>query len=165
MYWTPDNSCYVVKHIYESVRVSFLKENGVGIRYKVKAELEEMPDNTSNARHEIYLYFADNRFCEQGFIDERYSHPSKEYVPITMDVFSGGDYELISFRLGDNCYVVEKTLKIEPRALYLDGVMGVWHKVIARLVGGNDDGETRGVAISWEVDRWFVYSSFGDGAE
>ena len=146
MYWTPDNSCYEIKYICESTLLAFLKEKGVGIRFKVIAELEPY------FRHEIYLYFCDNRFCEKGFIDQRYSHPCKEYIPVTMDVFPNADYELVSFNVGSNRYVIEETLEIKPKASLQAGGIGVCHKVNAHLATG----ECRQAALYWELDKWFV---------
>ena len=163
MYWTPDNSCYEVKHIYESTLLAFLKEKGVGIRFKVRAELKEISDNVAYARHETYLYFTDGRFCERGFIDERYSHSNKEYVPVIVDVFPNADYALVSFRVGDKRYMVEKTLKVESRASFQAGGIGVWHKVDVRLVNDDNDedpnpnkSEHRKAALFWELNKWFV---------
>jgi len=163
MYWTPDNSCYLIKHIYESTRLAFLKEKGVGIRFKVKAELEEIPDNMLHAQHETYLYFTDGRFCERGFIDERYSHSNKEYVSVIVDIFPNARYELVYFRVGSNRYMVEKTIKVEPRASFQAGGIGVWHKVDARLVNDDNDddpdpnkSECRQAALFWELNKWFI---------
>jgi len=153
MYWTPDNSCYEVKHVYESTSLAFLREKGVGIRFRVRAEMREMPDNTSCARHETFLYLADMRFCESGFIDDRYSHPNKKYVTVTVDVFPNAEYELVRFCVGDECYVVERTLKVEPRALYRVGGIGVWHRVDVRA---NSGGEWQRKAVFWEVGGWYV---------
>jgi len=155
MYWTPDNSCYEVKHIYESTLLAFLKEKGVGIRFKLRAELKEMPDNTAYSRHETFLYFADGRFCQRGFIDKRYVHPNKEYIPVTIDIFPNADYELLYFQVGDNRYIVEKTLEVEPRGSFQAGGIGIWHKVAARLVNDNND-EYRQAALFWELNKWFV---------
>jgi len=163
MYWTPDSSCYEIKHIYESTLLAFLKEKGIGIRFKVRAELTEIPDNMVRPRHETYLYFTDGRFCERGFIDQRYSHPNKEYVPVTVDVFPNADYELVYFRVDDHRYMVEKTLKVEPRASFQAGGIGVWHKVDARLVNDDNDedpnpnkSECRQAALFWELNKWFI---------
>lgn len=163
MYWTPDNSCYEVKHIYESTLLAFLKEKGVGIRYKVRAEMKDAPNNMICFRHETFLYFTDNRFCERGFIDERYEHPNKEYIPVTVDVFPNAGYELIHFRVGNSRYMVEKTLEVEPRGSFQAGGIGIWHKVNARLVNDNNDedhdcnkNECRQAALFWELNKWFV---------
>ena len=163
MYWTPDNSCYEVKHIYESTLLAFLKEKGVGIRFKVKAELKEILDNMICTRHETFLYLTDSRFCAKGFIDERYSHPSKVYVPVTVDVFPNAKYELVYFQVGDNRYMVEKTLEVEPRASFQAGGIGVWHKVDARLINHNNDddpnpnkSECRQAALFRELNKWFI---------
>jgi len=168
MYWTPDHSCYEIKHIYESTRLAFLKEKGVGIRFKVRAELTEKPDNMASVRHETYLYFADSRFCERGFIDQRYSHPSKEYVPVTVDVFPNAGYELVYFRVGDNRYMVEKTLKVEPKGSFQAGGIGIWHKVDVRLINDDNDedpdpnkSECRQAGLFWELDKWFTIRKSG----
>jgi len=167
LYWTPDDSCYEVKHIYESTLLAFLKEKGVGIRFKVRAELKEIPDDDMvHIQHETYLYFADGRFCERGFIDQRYSHPNKEYVPVIVDVFPNADYELVCFQVGDHRYMVEKTLKVEPRASFQAGGIGIWHKVNVRLVNDDNDedpnpnkSEHRKAALFWELNKWFVVKS------
>lgn len=163
MYWTPDNSCYVIKHIYESISLALLKEKGVGIRFKVSAELDEISHNTVYARHETYIYFTDGRFCERGFIDGRYGHPNKKYVQVTIDVFPNAGYELVYFQVDNNRYMVEKTLEVEPRASFKAGGIGVCHKVAARLINNNNDedpasskSERRQAALFLELNKWFV---------
>lgn len=163
MYWPPDNSCYVVKHIYEAIPLALLKEKSVGIRFKVNAELKEIPDNTIYARHETYLYFTDSRFCEKGFIDGRYDHSNKKYISVTIDVFPNADYELVYFQVDYNRYMVEKTLEVEPRASFKAGGIGICHKVAVRLVNNDNDedptpgkSERRQAALFWELNKWFV---------
>ena len=164
MYWTPDNACYEIKHIYESTVLAFLKERGKGIRFKIKAELIEQSEHDSQITlHETYLYFADNRYCEKGFIDERYGHSKKEYIPVALDIFPDGDYELVWFWVGDNRYMVEKTLAVEPRGSFHAGGIGVCHKVEARLVKADDDEDPdpqisirRLAALYRELNKWFV---------
>ena len=63
----------------------------------------------------IILYLADNRFCGKNFIDERYNHASKEYIPVMLDVFPNGDYELIYFVVKELRYKVEKPISKEQR--------------------------------------------------
>jgi len=48
LYWTPDNSCYEVKNVYESTQLAFLKEHGEGIRFRIKAELKEPWEHDSS---------------------------------------------------------------------------------------------------------------------
>jgi len=164
MYWTPDGSCYGVKQVYESTKIAFLKDNGVGIRFRLRAELLERPDyETPYFRHETYLYFADNRFSEKGFIDERYDHGGKKYITVTIDVFPDGDYEPVYFRVDDKRYMVERTLEVEPRGSFRAGGIGVWHKVEARLINDYNDecpepfkSVRRTAALFWELNKWFV---------
>ena len=167
MYWMPDNSCYEVKHVYEATKLAFLKDRGEGIRFKIKAEPTNAsdPDRESPlyTRDDVYLYLADNRFCEKDFIDQRYGHTNKEYIPVTLDIFPNGDYELIYFSVGDKRYMVEKTLDIQPRGSFFAGGIGIWHKVEARLVNADNDEDPsfynsvcRQAALYWELNKWFV---------
>ena len=166
-YWTPDNSCYEAKHVFESTLLAFLKDRGEGIRFRVRSEIIESEyDDMLRTQHETYLYFTDNRFCAKGFIDERYEHESKKYVPVVLDVFPDGDYELISFWVEDNRYVVEKIISIEPRGSFYAGGIGIWHKVEARLVNETNDEDPdpfnsirRTAALFWELNKWFVVKS------
>jgi len=167
MYWTPDNSCYEIKIIYEAIKLAFLKDNGEGIRFKIRAELSELPEyEPRHSRHETYLYFIDNRFCEKGFIDERYEHGNKKYIPVTLDIFPNGDYELLYFQVDDSRYIVEKTITKEPRGSYFAGGIGVKHRVEARLVNPHNDDDAiryktarRQAALYWELNKWFVACS------
>ena len=163
IYWTPDNSCYEVKHVYESTLLAFLKEGGVGIRFKINAVMKDAPDHSAYIIHETYLYFADSRFCEKGFIDDRYGHPNKEYISVMLDIFPNGTYELVYFKVGDNRYAVERTLDVEPRGSFLAGGIGIWHKVDARLVNNNNDDDPNPnesvccqAALFWELNKWFI---------
>ena len=166
MYWTPDNSCYAVLHVFESIPLAFLKDRGEGIRFKIKSVMTESLEydaGFSQSIDEIYLYFADGRFCEKDFIAGRYGHASKEYVPVTMDIFPNGDYELVYFRVGENRYMVEKTIEIEPHGSFLAGGIGIRHKVETRLVNSDNDDDPipyksfrRLTALYWELDKWFV---------
>lgn len=165
MYWTPDDSCYQVISIQESVSCAFLKDKGVGMRYKVMSEIVETPelDELLHTQYESYIYLADNRFCEKSIIDERYKHSGKEYIPVTMDVFPDGDYELVYFWYRGDRYMVEKTLDIEPRGSFRAGGVGLWHKVRARLVNADDDEDPdpaksvrRMSALYLELNKWFV---------
>jgi len=62
-YWSPDGSCFDVVHIYDRVLLAHLKDHDKGIRFKVIAELVDMPDSNDellHAQYETYLYFADS---------------------------------------------------------------------------------------------------------
>jgi len=165
MYWAPDGSCYEVVRIYESIQLAYLKDRGEGIRFKIRAQLKNPSeyDDLRYARHETYMYFTDNRFCEKGFVDERYQHTNKKYIPITMDVFPNGDYELVYFRVDDNRYIVERTKDKEQRGSFFAGGIGVRHDVDARLVNPDNDEDLdphnstcRPAALYWELNKWFI---------
>jgi len=165
MYWTPDGTCYEVKHVYEFVKRMFLKDYGEGIRYRVRAELRDIPEHGDlrYVQHETYLYIADNRFCEKGFIDERYYHSSKKYVPVTLEVFPGGDYELMYFEVDNKRYMVERTNDKEQCGSFAVGGIGIKHDVDVRLVNPDNDNDPnpqisirRKGAIYLELDKWFV---------
>jgi len=166
MYWMPDGTCFEVKHVYEMTPLAFLKDRGEGIRFKVRGELIETPeydDGILYTQHETYLYFADNWFCGKNFIDSRYGHPGKEFIPVTLDVFPDGDYELIYFKVQGMRYMVERTIEIEPRGSFHAGGVGIWHKVEARLINADDDEDPnpsksvlRISAIYFEINKWFV---------
>jgi len=164
LYWTPDGSCYKIKHIYECTKLAYLKEKGDGIRFKVKAVCIETPEPYSNHRQtqdEVYLYFADNWFCSRNIIDERYAHAGKEYISVTLDVFPDCDYELIYFCFKEKRYYVEKTLAVEPRGSFNTGGIGIWHKVDARLINNANDEDSyknirREAALYFEINKWFV---------
>lgn len=165
-YWTPDGTCYQVISQFECVQIAFLRERGVGIRFKVRSEIIDTREPYSDLLHtrdETYLYFADRRFCEKNIIDERYGHDGKEYIPVTLDIFPDGDYELLYFSVHGARYKVEDTCDIEPRGSFKAGGVGLWHKVEARLVGADDDEDpdpeksvTRVVALYWELNKWFI---------
>jgi hypothetical protein len=166
MYWLPDDSCFDVKHVYECTQLAHLKDKGIGIRFKIRGELIESAEPLCDylrSQHETYLYFTDNRFCGKNFIDNRYGHAGKEYIPVTLDIFPDGDYEIIYFWAKDKRYMVEKTLAIEPRGSFRAGGVGVRHKVDARLVNADDDEcpdihktVRREAALYFEVNKWFV---------
>ena len=165
-YWTPDGSCYEVKHTYGMTQLAFLKDRSVGIRFKVRAEVVETPDSDDDLlhiQHETYLYLADNWFCGRNFIDNRYGHAGKEYISVTLDVFPTMDYELVYFTVQGMRYRVEKTIAVEPRGSFSAGGIGVWHKVEARLVNADDNEDPnpnksgrRLAAVYFEVNKWFV---------
>ena len=166
MYWTPDGTCFQVRHVYESTPMAFLKDRGEGLRFKIRAEIIETPepdDEILHTQYETYLYFADNRFCGKNFIDERYRHAGKEYVCVTMDVFPDGGYEVIYFWVHGTRFMVEKTLTIEPRGSFQVGGVGVCHRVEARQVNADDDEDPdpaksarRPARLFFEVNKWFV---------
>jgi hypothetical protein len=147
--------------------MAYLKDRGVGLRFKVRGELIETPDpecdDLLHTKHETYLYLADNRFSERNIINEQYSHPGKLYIPVTLDVFPDGDYELIYFWVHGERYMVEKTDAVDNRGSFQAGGVGVWHKVEARLVNADDDEDPdpqksvrRLAAVYRELDKWFV---------
>ena len=164
MYWTPDGSCYQVVHIYEMTPLALLKDSGTGIRFRVRADLTETRHHENPfARHETYLYFVDNLFCARNIVDERYGHAGKEYIPVTLDVFRNGDYELAYFWAQGARYMVEKTLEVGARGSFHAGGAGLWHKVEARLINANDDEDPdpersvrRLAALYLELNKWFV---------
>ena len=166
LFWMPDGTCFEVKHLYETTKLAFLKERGVGIRIKVRGELIGTPDNDEDLLHmpnETYLYFADDFYCGANFIDERYGHAGKEYIPVTLDVFPDGSYEPIYFRVKEERYMVEKTLEVKPCGNFYAGGIGIRHKVEARLVNADDDEDPnpresvrRSASIYLEVNKWFV---------
>jgi len=165
MYWTPDNSCYTITHIFEATSLAFIEGGASGIRFKIRAEITNVTcyDRTLYTRHETYLYLADNRYCEKGFIDDRYGHAHKKYIPVTLDIFPGGEYELLCFWVDDSCYKVEKTIDIKPHASFYAGGIGIRHKVEARLVKPvNDDDPQpcervhRQASLYLELNKWFI---------
>ena len=166
MYWGPDCSCYKIMHVYEVTPLAFLKDRGEGLRFRVRAEVIETPEPDSSVLHtqcETYLYFADNRFCSKNIIDDRYEHPGKEYIPVTMDIFPKGDYEIVYFGVHRERYKVERTLQVEARGSFSAGGVGIWHKVEVRLVNADDEEDPdpqksiyRLAAIYFEINKWFV---------
>ncbi|MCL2286346.1 MAG: hypothetical protein FWC32_08275 [Firmicutes bacterium] len=158
MYWTPDNSCYEIKCVYESVLLTLLRARGEGRRFKVTAvtETPEVYQAHRNTRHEVYLYLADGLFSGRNIIDERYGHGGKQFVPVTLDVFPDCKYEIICFTVQEAQYIVEKTIEIEPRGSYSAGGLGVWHKVKARQIIADSEGEVRMAALYFELNKWFV---------
>ena len=166
LYWTPDGTQYKVISQLECTRLAFLYEDGEGLRFKLRAEVIETPDlddDLLHTQHETYLYLADNRFCEKNIINERYGHARKEYIPVTLDIFPGGDYELVYFWCRGARYMVEKTIAVEPRGSFHAGGAGLWHKVEARLVNADNDEDPdpnksvrRLAALYLELNKWFV---------
>lgn len=166
LYWTPDGSCYEVRHIYECIPLAVLKDGGEGLRFRVRADNTESPAPDSDSlylRQETYLYFADKLFCERNIVDGRYVHARKEYVPVTLDVFPDGGYELAHFWVRGERYIVEKTIEIDARGSYHAGGVGIWHKVEVRLVNADDDENPdpaksvrRLSALYLELNKWFV---------
>lgn len=166
IYWTPDGSRYEIRQVIEMTHIAFLKDRGEGLRFKVKAELTETPEYGScqqGIQHETYLYFADSWFSGKNIIDGRYGHGSKEFIPVTLDVFPNCDYELVYFKARGIRYMVEKTIAIEPRGSFLAGGVGVWHKVEARRINDNNDEDPdprksviRMAALYFEINKWFV---------
>lgn len=167
MYWTPDGTCLNVVSRDAGVPLAFLKDRGVGLRFKVRGEVIETPemdDDLLHTQHETYLYLSDSRFYQKNIIDERYGHAGKEYIPVTLDVFPDGDYELIYFQVRGERYMVEKTEDVEPRGSFHAGGVGLWHKVEARLINPDDDEDPdpdrtvrRPAALFWELNKWFVH--------
>ena len=165
-YWMPDGSRFEVKHMYERSPNAFLKDRGAGLRFRVKAELTETAewdDELLHAQHETYLYFIGNWFCGKSFIDGRYGHKGKEFIPVTLDVFPNGEYELVYFKVNEARYAVEKTVAVEPRGNFNAGGIGIRHKVDVRVVNENDDEDPdpknsvrRLASVYFEVNKWYV---------
>jgi hypothetical protein len=165
-YWTPDGSCHEVLTGCKSTPLSLLRERGEGLRFEVTTEVIETPeldDNNEGSRYRTYLYLNDKRFCEKNILDRRYGHASKEFIPVTLDVFPDGDYELLYFEVQGERWQVEKTIEKEPRASFHAGGIGIWHKVEARLVNADYDAcldllnpVRRTVAVYWELNKWFI---------
>ena len=149
LYWTPDGSCYEIRRVYETVSLALLKNRSEGLRFKVKA----IATDCQYIQHEIYLYLADNLFCGRNIIDDRYGHECKEFITVTLDVFSNCKYELIDFEVHKTKYVVEKTLAIEPRASVRAGGIGIRHKIEARQLDSDNE---RTAALYFEINKWFV---------
>jgi hypothetical protein len=165
-FWMPDGSCYKVKSVDETVPLAYLKDQDVGIRFKVKTEIFETPemdDNLLHTQYETYLFFRDDWFFRKNFIDGRYEHIGKEFIRVTLDIFPNCDYELIYFSVKGERYMVEKTIAVEPRGSFYAGGVGIWHKVEARQVNDDDDEDPnlnksvrRLAALYFEVNKWFV---------
>ncbi len=98
LYWTPDGVCYQVVSRTPGLPMAYLKDHGAGLRFKVNSVMLSEPDDDSNCatgmEGEIYLYLADNRFSQKSIVDGRYGHSGKEFIPVTLDVFPDGDYEI-----------------------------------------------------------------------
>jgi hypothetical protein len=168
LYWTPDGTCYRVIESSPGIPMAFLKEGGVGLRYYIRGEIIETPDPEAedllHRTEETYIYLADKKFSERNIIDvEQYGHPGKEYIPVTLDVFEDGSYELIYFTVHGERYMVEKTADVGNRGSYKAGGVGIWHKVNARLINKGDDEDPdpqksvrRSAAIYLELNKWFV---------
>lgn len=167
MYWTPDGTCYKVVSLFEGVLIDFLKVCGEGLRFKVIGEViytPESDDDLLHTRSETYLYLADNRFCQKNIIDKRYGHACKEYIPVTLDVFPDGEYEIVYFECRGARYKAEKTIMVEPRGSFNAGGAGLWHKVEARLVNADNDDDPdpkksvqRLGALTLEFNKWFMH--------
>lgn len=165
-YWTPDGTRSKVLQVYECVPIAYLKDKGTGLRYKVRAEVEELietDDVLLNAQYDTHLFFKSNRYCEKTIVDARYDHPEKLYIPVNMDIFPDGTYELLSFWCRDNRFRIEKTLDISHRAAYRVGGVGLRHKVEVRMVNAKDDNDPdpehsirRVAALYFEINRWFI---------
>jgi hypothetical protein len=166
MFWTPDGTCHNITYRSPGVPLALLKDRGEGLRFDVRSEVVETAEPYSeilHTRYETYLYLADKRFNERNIIDERYFHAGKEYIPVTLDVFPDGDYELIYFWVRGSRYMVEKTTRIDSRGSFQAGGIGVCHKVEIRLVNADNDDDpddsnsvTRLAAIYLELNKWFV---------
>ncbi|MCL2426882.1 MAG: hypothetical protein FWD05_11175 [Oscillospiraceae bacterium] len=166
MYWMPDESCHMIRHVYECIPLVYLKERADGLRFKVKAEAtgaSEWLCVSEPMQSEAYLYLSDKRFCGKNIVDDRYSHESKEYIRVSLDVFPSGEYKIVYFWVSGVRYMVEKTLEIEPRASFYAGGAGVWHKVEARQVNDDDDDDLyadksnkRVAGLYFEINKWFV---------
>ena len=165
LYWTPDGSCYEIKHIYQMTPMAFLKNKGEGVRFKIRAELIKTPEPYVDYRflqQEAYLYLADIFFCGRNIIDQRYDHGGKEFVSVTLDVFPNGEYELIYFKVQELEYEVESTLAVEPRGSFQAGGIGLWHKVKARQISAGEDSidphncSVRISALYFEINKWWV---------
>jgi len=165
-YWTPDESHYKISHVLECTQMAHLKDRGIGIRFKVCSQLSEPHDlfcDNQYIHHETYLYFSDNWFCGENFIDSRYKHHGKEFIHVTLDVFPDGKYEVVYFCVKGERYKVEKTHAVELGGSFNAGGVGIWHKVDARLVNMNDDedpvlhnSKRRMAALYFEINKWFV---------
>ena len=167
LYWMPDGSCYEVKHVLEMTPLACLKHQSDGIRFRVISvilkNLESNP-GCKFSRHETYLYFADNWFCGRNIVDDRYGHSGKEFIPVTLDVFPNGEYELIYFKLRETTrFMVEKTISVEPRGSYDAGGIGICHKVEARQINLDDEEDAsplesvyRKAALFFELNKWFI---------
>ena len=165
-FWMPDNTHYRVMHIYECVPRAFLKNKAEGIQFKIKAKITVDKDSYHEHRFiefDTYMVFASNKFCEKNIVDDRYKHPGKKYIPVIMDVFSDGDYELVYFWVKGSRYKVEKTLDIDSRGTLKAGGFGLRHEVDVRLVNKFDDEDPdqsnsvrRQAALYWELNKWFI---------
>ena len=165
-FWMPDNTHFRVVHVYECTPRAFLKKKAEGVRFKLKAKNTAEQDTYHEHRYiEIvtYLVFASNMYCEKNIIDSRYGHPGKEYIPVVLDVFPSGDYELVYFWVKGTRYKVEKTITIDVRGTFKTGGIGLRHEVDVRLVNNTDDEDPdqqncvrRMAALYWELNKWFV---------
>jgi len=157
-FWTPDGSRYEVTRVFESMPMAYLKDRGEGVRFRVRARVADTPEPYSHLRYaqfDSYLYLADGRFSAKNIVDGRYGHAAKEYVPVTLDVFPDGGYELTHFSVQGTRYRVDKTVSVEPRGAFQAGGVGIWHKVNARPADAGDDAG-RQAALYLEVNKWFV---------
>jgi len=169
LYWTPERACYKIERLYECVPLAFLHNGGEGLRFNVKAVVIETPEPFTNPEYEksqTYLYLTNNRFCEKNIVDDRYVYEGKEYIPVVMDVFPDGEYELIYFWTCGKRFKVEKTALIEPCGAFQAGGVGLRHSVDARQIHEEDEEDIdpansvrRPAALFLELNKWFVATS------
>gem|GEM_PF-1501567 len=188
MYWTPDGSCLRITQVAECVRLGHLKETGAGVRFRVTAQMAEpgdlpapfsykkvatpLPAALARKRswdsfpeYELYLYLADNFFCAANILGDEYAHNAKAYIPVTLDVFPSGDYELVGFEAGGVCYTVDKTYSVRPGGSYKAGGAGLRHEVEATAqAAANADAapNSRRAALYLELNKWFVCCAAND---
>jgi len=154
LYWTPDGTCYEIAPNCKSTPLAFLRERGDGLRFEVTAKIIETlepDDNLMGSHYRTYLYLADKRFYQKNIIDARYGHAGKEFIPVTLDVFPNGDYELLSFKVQGEQWQVDKTIEVKPRGSFNAGGIGIWHKVDA-----SNNSVRRIAALYLELNKWFV---------
>jgi len=163
LYRTPDNSCYEIKHIYEVTPLALLKNQGEGLRFRIKAIAIETPEPNcvnSLASHELYLYLADSFFSGSNIVDSRYQHEYKEFVPVTLEISPNGTYKLICFEARGAMYAVQKTILVEPRGSIFAGGIGIWHKVeIVKFDLECSDlceKDARMAGLYFEINKWWV---------
>jgi hypothetical protein len=150
--WTPDGAAHRITRIYDCVPLAYLNNGGEGLRFKVQTE--EIP--------ELYIYFADGRFCEKNIVDSRYGHAAKVFVAVTMDIFPDGDYELSCFHFNGKRYQIEKITSVEPRGSFYAGGIGLRHKTEVRQVnenGGIPDPANDSlyfISLYLELNKWFI---------
>ena len=166
MYRTSGGLCCRVEHVYGITPLNFLKDKGAGLRYKVRAEVIQTPedgDERLHSKNEACLYLTGSLFCGKNFIDKRYGHKGKEFIPVILDVFPDGGYELIYFVVKGARYIVEKRINAEPRGSFNAGGIGLCHHVEARQVNADNDEDPdpdrslrRPAALFFEINKWFI---------